>query len=103
MESGIIVNLFLFICYYVRHEIVGVVKEVGSNVDRFKVGDHIGVGTFVNSCRECEYCIDGIETYCSKGAVFTYNGVDLDGSITKGGYSSFIVVHQRCVLNHHIQ
>ncbi|KAG6636383.1 hypothetical protein CIPAW_11G107200 [Carya illinoinensis] len=77
------------------HEIVGIVKEVGSNVQRFKVGDHIGVGTYVNSCRDCEYCNDGDEIYCAKGMTFTFNGVDADGTITKGGYSSYIVVHER--------
>lgn len=77
------------------HEIVGTVKEVGSNVKNFKVGDHVGVGTYVNSCRECEYCNDGLEVHCSKGAVFTFDGIDVDGTITKGGYSSYIVVHER--------
>ncbi|KAF5477941.1 hypothetical protein F2P56_004544 [Juglans regia] len=77
------------------HEIVGIVKEVGSNVRRFKVGDHIGVGTYVNSCRDCEYCNDGDEVYCDKGMAFTFNDVDADGTITKGGYSSYIVVHDR--------
>jgi len=77
------------------HEIVGIVKEVGSNVDRFKVGDHVGVGTYVNSCRDCDYCNDEQEVYCEKGPVLTFNGVDDDGSITKGGYSSYIVVLER--------
>ncbi|KAF5954517.1 hypothetical protein HYC85_007373 [Camellia sinensis] len=78
-----------------RHEIVGIVKEVGSNVHRFKVGDRVGVGTYVNSCRDCEYCGMNMDVYCSKGAVRTFNSVDVDGTITKGGYSSYIVVHQR--------
>ncbi|KAF3431998.1 hypothetical protein FNV43_RR26735 [Rhamnella rubrinervis] len=60
-----------------------------------KVGDHIGVGTIVNSCRACEYCSDDLESYCAKKAVFTFNGTDADGTVTKGGYSSYIVVHQR--------
>ncbi|XP_021842697.1 probable cinnamyl alcohol dehydrogenase 1 isoform X1 [Spinacia oleracea] len=77
------------------HEIVGTVKEVGANVNRFKVGDHVGVGTYVNSCRDCEYCNEGMEISCVKGSVFTFNGVDSDGTITKGGYSSSIVVHER--------
>ncbi|KAE9454911.1 hypothetical protein C3L33_13221, partial [Rhododendron williamsianum] len=81
--------------YLIRHELVGVVKEVGSNVKGVKVGDHVGVGTYVNSCRDCEYCGDGLEVYCSKGVVFTYNHVDVDGTITKGGFSTYIVVHQR--------
>uniref|UniRef100_A0A5B7A3R9 Putative cinnamyl alcohol dehydrogenase 1 n=1 Tax=Davidia involucrata TaxID=16924 RepID=A0A5B7A3R9_DAVIN len=77
------------------HEIVGIVTEVGSGVQRFKVGDHVGVGTYVNSCRECEYCDDGLEVHCSKGAVLTFDGIDADGTITKGGYSSYMVVHER--------
>ncbi|KAI7980583.1 putative cinnamyl alcohol dehydrogenase 1 [Camellia lanceoleosa] len=77
------------------HEIVGIVKEVGSNVHRIKVGDRVGVGTYVNSCRDCEYCGMNMDVYCSKGAVRTFNSVDVDGTITKGGYSSYIVVHQR--------
>lgn len=68
---------------------------MGSNVDRFKVGEQVGVGTYVNSCRECEYCDSELEVHCSKGSVLTFDGVDSDGTITKGGYSSFIVVHQR--------
>ncbi|KAG2680585.1 hypothetical protein I3760_11G104900 [Carya illinoinensis] len=77
------------------HEIVGIVKEVGSDVHRFKAGDHVGVGTFINSCRECEYCNDEIEVHCEKGVVSTFNGIDVDGTITKGGYSNYIVVHER--------
>ncbi|XP_075517703.1 putative cinnamyl alcohol dehydrogenase 1 [Primulina tabacum] len=81
------------------HEISGVVREIGTNVQRFKVGDHVGVGTYVNSCRECEYCDDYLENYCSKGSVYTFDGVDSDGTITKGGYSSYIVVHERYCFN----
>ncbi|KAJ4711749.1 cinnamyl-alcohol dehydrogenase [Melia azedarach] len=77
------------------HEIVGIVKEVGPNVCRFKVGDHVGVGTYVNSCRDCEYCNHGLEVHCAKGSVYTFNAIDADGTITKGGYSSYIVVHER--------
>nr|XP_029123044.1 probable cinnamyl alcohol dehydrogenase 1 [Elaeis guineensis] len=77
------------------HEIVGVVTEVGSNVKGFKVGDHAGVGTYVNSCGECEYCNDFLEVHCSKGSIFTFNGLDSDGTITKGGYSSYIIVKER--------
>jgi len=80
---------------YTRHEIAGIVKEVGSNVHHFKVGDHVGVGTYVNSCRDCEYCNDGLEVHCVKELVYTFNRVDVDGTITKGGYSSYIVVHER--------
>lgn len=77
------------------HEIVGVVTTIGSNVSRFKVGDHVGVGTYVNSCRDCEYCNEKLEVHCSKNATLTFNAVDSDGTFTKGGYSSFIIVHER--------
>jgi cinnamyl-alcohol dehydrogenase len=77
------------------HEIAGIVKAVGSSVQRFKVGDHIGVGTYVNSCRECEYCNDLQENCCEKGAVFTFTRIDVDGTVTQGGYSNYIVVHER--------
>ncbi|KAL7174394.1 hypothetical protein ACSBR2_033622 [Camellia fascicularis] len=77
------------------HEIAGIVKEVGSNVHHLKVGDHVGVGTYVNSCRDCEYCGMDMDVHCSKGLVRTFNSIDVDGTITKGGYSSYIVVHQR--------
>lgn len=77
------------------HEIVGTVKEVGSNVERFKVGDHVGVGTYVDSCKQCQYCNEGEEVHCEEGPVLTFNGIDRDGTVTKGGYSSYIVTQQR--------
>ncbi|KAI3888556.1 hypothetical protein MKX03_001319 [Papaver bracteatum] len=72
-------------------------RKVGPNNHRFKVGDHVGVGTYVSSCRNCEYCDDGFEIHCSEGSVYTFNGVDVDGTITKGGYSSYVVVPERQV------
>ena len=87
----------MLICVLHSREIVGTVQEVGSEVQRFKVGDHVGVGTYVNSCRDCEYCNDELEIHCSNGVVSTINGLDVDGTMTKGGYSSFIVVHKRYV------
>jgi cinnamyl-alcohol dehydrogenase len=85
--------------YYLhaRHEIAGIVKEVGTNVHRFKAGDHVGVGTYVNSCRDCEFCNKELEVHCAKGAVLTFNSIDVDGTITKGGFSDYIVVHERQV------
>ncbi|KAK4787365.1 hypothetical protein SAY86_011198 [Trapa natans] len=76
------------------HEIVGLVKEIGSDVQVFKVGDRVGVGTYVNSCRKCSFCEDMDEINCEK-STFTFNAIDEDGTVTKGGYSSHIVVHER--------
>jgi uncharacterized zinc-type alcohol dehydrogenase-like protein len=74
------------------HEIVGHVIAVGANVTKFKVGDRAAVGVMVNSCRECDNCKAGTESYCDKGMVPTYNGKDYDGSVTYGGYAKHIVV-----------
>lgn len=87
----------IYLCF--SHEIVGIVEKVGSEVKRFRVGDPVGVGTYVNSCRACEYCNDGLEVHCVKGSVFTFNGIDADGTVTKGGYSSYFVAHERQVLS----
>jgi alcohol dehydrogenase (NADP+) len=80
------------------HEIAGVVTEVGSEVTKHKVGDHVGVGCFVDSCRECSSCVAGIEQYCKPGATFTYNTIGKDGQPTQGGYSKAIVVDENYVL-----
>jgi cinnamyl-alcohol dehydrogenase len=85
----------VFFFLLIRHEIAGVVAKVGPNVQCFKVGDHVGAGTYINSCRECEYCNDRLEIHCAKGSVYTLNCVDYDGTITKGGYSTSIVVNER--------
>ncbi|MDN4614121.1 NAD(P)-dependent alcohol dehydrogenase [Leifsonia sp. F6_8S_P_1B] len=82
----------------VGHEIAGEVVEVGSSVTKFAVGDRVGVGCMVNSCRECENCLAGMENYCLKGNTQTYGSVDRDGTITQGGYSSHVVVDQDFVL-----
>ncbi|MGZ5253127.1 MAG: NAD(P)-dependent alcohol dehydrogenase [Flavitalea sp.] len=81
------------------HEIVGRVKKVGAGVTKFKVGDLVGVGCMVDSCRECENCKNGEEQYCEKGNTGTYNAMERDGkTISQGGYSSQIVVDQAFVL-----
>ena len=82
----------------VGHEIVGTVAEVGSAVSLHQVGDRVGVGCMVNSCRECENCVSGNEQYCLKGNTGTYAAVDLDGTITQGGYSTHVVVVEDFVL-----
>lgn len=80
------------------HEVVGIVTEVGSNVAKFKVGDRVGVGCYIGSCRDCEYCNEDLENVCAKKSILTYNDHDVDGTITAGGYSSHMVSHQRYVL-----
>ena len=81
------------------HEILGEVTAVGDAVKKFSVGDRVGVGTFVDSCRECEYCTAGRENYCLKGNVQTYNGRHYDGGETYGGYAQDIVVDENYVLS----
>ncbi len=82
------------------HEIAGVVTEIGSQVSGFKVGDHVGVGCFVDSCRECDNCRVGLEQYCTGGGMIgTYNAVGRDGQPTQGGYSGSIVVDENYVLH----
>ncbi|UFR02655.1 NAD(P)-dependent alcohol dehydrogenase [Streptomyces sp. Go40/10] len=80
------------------HEIAGVVSEVGPGVTKFQVGDRVGVGCMVDSCRECENCLRGEEQYCLKGMVGTYNAVGKDGEPTYGGYSEKIVVDENYVV-----
>ena len=82
----------------VGHEIVGVVTAVGSDVTRHAVGDRVGVGCMVNSCRECVNCRAGMENYCLEGNTGTYASVDADGTVTQGGYSTHIVVVEDFVL-----
>ncbi|GHB94803.1 NAD(P)-dependent alcohol dehydrogenase [Thermomonas carbonis] len=82
------------------HEIVGHVSAVGSDVGGFKVGDTVGVGCLVSSCQQCPACNDGLEQYCEKGMVLTYNGPTPDApGHTLGGYSQRIVVDEKFVLH----
>ena len=81
------------------HEITGVVTAVGSAVTKYSVGDLVGVGCMVDSCRGCGACQQGFEQYCDKGMVGTYGSKLADGSITQGGYSSHIVVDEAYVLS----
>lgn len=80
------------------HEIVGRVVEVGSSVTKYKVGDKVGVGCMVDSCRSCASCVEGLEQYCEVGNTGTYNSPDAEFGHTLGGYSSHIVVEQDFVL-----
>lgn len=82
------------------HEITGTVRQVGSAVKRWKAGDRVGVGCMVNSCRECSACREHEEQFCERGSTLTYNSYDKygDRSLTKGGYSTQIVVNEDFVL-----
>ncbi|MBJ6764932.1 NAD(P)-dependent alcohol dehydrogenase [Myxococcaceae bacterium JPH2] len=81
------------------HEIVGRVQRVGSGVTKFKVGDLVGVGCTVDSCRTCAQCRDGAEQFCEQGTAFTYNGTELDRKTpTYGGYSARMVVTEHFVV-----
>ena len=81
------------------HEIVGHVSAVGSEVDGFDVGDAVGVGCLVDSCRRCDSCAEGLEQYCTNGFVGTYNGPTGDPpGHTLGGYAQRIVVDRDFVL-----
>ncbi|OQD53749.1 alcohol dehydrogenase [Streptomyces phaeoluteigriseus] len=80
------------------HEIAGVVTEVGPGVTKFAVGDRVGVGCLVDSCRECDNCKAGLEQYCTGGSVGTYNAIGKDGEPTYGGYAEKIVVDENYVV-----
>ena len=81
------------------HEIVGKVLSVGKKVKKFKVGDSVGVGCFVDSCRKCQPCKSHEEQFCTNHTVFTYNSLELDNKTpTQGGYASHITVKQDYVL-----
>ena len=81
------------------HEIVGEVTAVGADVTDHKVGDHVAVGTVVDSCMGCSECEGGHEVHCLRGATFTYGSKDrVDGTVTHGGYSHAIVTRDHFVL-----
>jgi len=81
------------------HEIVGIVAKLGDKVSKWKAGDTVGVGCFVDSCRECAACKDGEEQFCEQGATFTYNSYERDGKTpTYGGYSTRMVVDENYVV-----
>jgi alcohol dehydrogenase (NADP+) len=81
------------------HEIVGLVTKVGPGVKNFKLGDKVGVGCLVDSCRTCAACNEGLEQYCDNGFTLTYNSPEkVIGGRTFGGYSDQIVVDQSFVL-----
>ncbi|KAF2290592.1 hypothetical protein GH714_014584 [Hevea brasiliensis] len=79
------------------HEIVGVVSEVGSKVEKFRVGDKVGVGCIVGSCRSCHNCTSNLENYCAE-MILTYGAKNYDGTITYGGYSDIMVADEHFIV-----
>lgn len=81
------------------HEVVGRVKSVGAAVTKFKIGDLVGIGCMVDSCRTCSACTQGLEQYCEQGNTGTYGSLDRhDQTITYGGYSQTIISCEDFVL-----
>lgn len=88
------------------HEISGIVTAVGTKVSKFGVGDKVGVGCMVESCRNCGCCKEGLEQHCPQ-MIQTYSSVFPDGKgpefqqavgyHTNGGYSTAITVNQHFV------
>ena len=80
------------------HEIAGVVSAIGDAVTKYAIGDRVGVGCMVNSCRTCENCRKGDEQYCLPGNTQTYGSIDRDGTVTRGGYSTHVIVDEDFVV-----
>ncbi len=77
------------------HEIVGIVSEIGSAVTKYSIGDRVGVGVYIDSCRTCENCVSGQQQYCLNGMTGTYNGYERDGvTVALGGYSNKFVINE---------
>src|ERR1019366_875473 len=77
------------------HEIVGIVSEIGSAVTKYSIGDRVGVGVYIDSCRTCENCLAGQQQYCLNGMTGTYNGLERDGvTVALGGYSKKFVINE---------
>lgn len=77
------------------HEIAGTVNAIGTSVTKFRVGDRIGVGVFIDSCRTCASCLAGLQQYCEQGMTGTYNTFERDGTtVALGGYSNHFVINE---------
>jgi len=66
------------------HEVVGEVVEVGEGVTKFEVGEHAGISPLLESCRRCDYCLEGKENLCEDSEIL--------GETLKGGYSEYVTV-----------
>jgi len=82
------------------HEIVGRVSKIGCDVNKFKVGDLVGVGCIADSCRQCKCCKESNEQFCEKGSTIVFNSPDKHlGGQTYGGFSESIIVDENYVLH----
>jgi D-arabinose 1-dehydrogenase-like Zn-dependent alcohol dehydrogenase len=79
-----------------RHELVGLVVRMGSQVDpeKFRLGDRVGVGPNASSCNACRDCLRGGHVYCPQGTA-TYGSLRPDGTVTQGGFAS---IHRTVLL-----
>ena len=81
------------------HEVVGRVTQIGSAVNKYQIGDLVGIGCMVDSCRSCSACHEGLEQYCEEGNTGTYGSLDRhDQTPTYGGYAQRIICSQDFVL-----
>ena len=83
------------------HEITGKIVKIGKAVNKFKIGDSVGVGPYVNSCQQCARCLEQNQQYCINGTSSTYDSRDRtpgslepDGERTYGGFSNIITANQ---------
>jgi len=74
------------------HEMIGIVTEIGADVEGAAVGDAVGVGCIADSCRVCKSCSVGDEHYCDTGFTLSFNSKDREGKVNYGGYASDYVV-----------
>lgn len=80
------------------HEMVGKVVAVGDQVTRFSPGDWAGIGTIIDSCRDCAHCEQGLEPFCLNGMTPTYGMPDRQGHMAYGGYADNYVVDEKYAL-----
>ena len=80
------------------HEMIGIVTEIGADVEGVAVGDAVGVGCIADSCRVCKSCSIGDEHYCDTGFTLSFNSKDREGRVNYGGYASDYVVDYRYIV-----
>jgi len=68
------------------HEVVGIIKEIGDDVTKFRIGDRVGITPLMGACLNCQYCNDGKEYLCEK--------MEVTGESLKGGYTEYITVSE---------